>query len=94
MTTEEIAIAQLLEVFEDIQNKNPYAYFELARTRQTGWMAWITSKPREEDPMRIVIAKGQGDTPGEACERALESIDPSYFGEDDENPTPQHGDEE
>lgn len=54
---------------------NSYAYFELAYTRQTGWMAWICSKPREDDPNRKVLAKGQGSTVEEACTSAMESME-------------------
>lgn len=48
-----------------------YCYFELAYTRHTGWMAWLCSKPREDDPGRKVIASGQGQTPDDACREAL-----------------------
>jgi hypothetical protein len=54
---------------------NPYCYFELAYTRRTDWMAWICSKPREDDPDRKVLACGQGDTPDEACRNALEAME-------------------
>lgn len=55
---------------------NHYAYFELAYTRSTGWMVWITDKPafRESvlvNPDRKVLASGQGDTPEAACDAAL-----------------------
>lgn len=50
---------------------NPYCYFELAYTRQTGWMAFLCDKPKETDPNRKVIASGQGATPDEACRMAL-----------------------
>ena len=55
---------------------NHYAYFELAYTRRTGWMVWITDKPafRESvlvNPDRKVLASGQGDTPEAACAAAL-----------------------
>lgn len=73
------SLDQLLEIYESIREVNPYAYFELACTRQTDWMAWICSNMREEDPNREIIAKGQGSTPEEACENALKSIDPKYF---------------
>ena len=54
--------------------KNEYAYFELAYTRSTGWMAWITDKPLCSpvvNPDRKVLASGQGDTPEAACAAAL-----------------------
>lgn len=54
-----------------LDDGNHYAYFELAYTRQTAWMAWLCSKPREDDPNRKVLACGQGETPAEACAAAL-----------------------
>jgi hypothetical protein len=48
-----------------------YCYFELAYTRHTGWMAWLCSNQREQDPDRVVLAHGQGSTPDEACRNAL-----------------------
>jgi hypothetical protein len=54
-----------------------YCYFELAYTRHTGWMAWICSNQREEDPDRKVLAKGQGWTPDEACRAALADLTPN-----------------
>jgi hypothetical protein len=56
--------AQLLE-------ENAYAYFELAYTRNTGWMAWICTNHRDEDPNRKVLACGQDLTPDGACRAAL-----------------------
>ncbi len=67
----EDAIRQLIERHADEIEQNAYAYFELAYTRQTEWMAWICSKPREDDPQRKVIARGQGATPDEACRAAM-----------------------
>ena len=57
-----------------IDEGNNYAYCEIAYTRQTGWMAWITDKPLAvvvESPDRKVLFKGQGDTPEDACRDAL-----------------------
>ena len=54
--------------------QNAHAYFELAYTRQTGWMVWITDKPLCSpvvNPDRKVLASGQGDTPEAACAVAL-----------------------
>lgn len=68
-------IRQLIEAHTTLlEEGNHYAYFELAYTRQTAWMAWLCSKPREDDPDRKVLAKGQGTTPDEACEAALRSM--------------------
>jgi hypothetical protein len=60
---------------------NPYCYFELAYTRQTGWMAWITDRPAQGEPgtaayakSRKVIVRGQGETAQEACADALSLI--------------------
>jgi hypothetical protein len=54
-----------------------YCYFELAYTRHTGWMAWLCSNHREEDPDRVVLATGQGLTPDEACRSALLGMTPN-----------------
>jgi hypothetical protein len=59
-----------------VRSGNPYAYFELAYTRQTGWMAWICDRspdPNTGRPIvgRIVLACGQGNTPNIACKNAL-----------------------
>ena len=67
-------IQELISKHAELLADGPYAhycYFELAYTRQTQWMAWLCSKPREDDPSRIVIAKGQGDTAEAACADAL-----------------------
>lgn len=68
------AVRELLQIHATMLESGPYAYycyFELAYTRYTGWMAWICSNQREQDPDRKVLAKGQGDTPDEACRAAL-----------------------
>lgn len=64
----------LMEHARMIRHGNHYAYFELAYTRQTMWMAFLCNKPKTDDPDRIVLAKGQGKTPEEACKLALESL--------------------
>ncbi|MFM0058566.1 hypothetical protein PQR64_23370 [Paraburkholderia phytofirmans] len=61
---------------EELEN-NEYAYFELAYTRRTEWMAWICSNHRDDDLNRKVIARGQGSTPQEACENALTAARPA-----------------
>jgi hypothetical protein len=60
---------------------NPYCYFELAYTRQTAWMAWITDRPAKGEPgtaehakSRKLIARGQGETPFAACADALAAL--------------------
>lgn len=61
----------LIAVHSEHLKANEYAYFELACTRQTGWMAWICTYPQETHPDRKVLAKGQGETPQGACNAAL-----------------------
>lgn len=73
-------IRGLLQAHEDlIEQGENYAYFELAYTRRTGWMAWLTDRPASGEPgtaeyakSRKVIAQGQGDSAEEACQDALD----------------------
>ena len=69
------AIRELIAKHRAELEHNDYAYFELAYTRRTGWMAWITDKPLIGGPVinpdRKVLARGQGDTPEEACAAAI-----------------------
>lgn len=71
------AIRALIAQHSKELEHNHYAYFELAYTRQTGWMAWITDHPRSMPPTKVanpdrkVLASGQGDTPDAACADAL-----------------------
>lgn len=67
-------LQRLLDAHAILLESNPYCYFELAYTRQTEWMVWICSKPREDDPSRKVLAKGQDSTPEEAAGNAYESL--------------------
>ncbi|HEX7907312.1 MAG TPA: hypothetical protein VF534_04370 [Paraburkholderia sp.] len=62
-------------------DSNPHCYFELAYTRTTGWMAWITDRPAQGEPgtaeyakSRKVIVRGQADTAIEACADALAAL--------------------
>ncbi|MFY4709905.1 hypothetical protein [Burkholderia glumae] len=71
-------IAALIERHAEELDRNDYAYFELAYTRQTGWMAWITDRPAQGEPgtpayakSRKVILRGSGGTAVEACQDAL-----------------------
>lgn len=64
---------KVLEIHQEILEGNAYAYFELAYTRHTEWMVWICSNQRDVDPNRKVLLQGQGSTPEEACEIALEN---------------------
>jgi hypothetical protein len=68
-------IQLLINKHAEMLDGNPYCYFELAYTRQTEWMAWICSKPREMDPGRIVHCSGQGMTPDDACKHALSVLE-------------------
>lgn len=74
------SMERLISVFErDVLELNPYAYFELAYTRTTGWMAWICDKRPNADTGRPeadrkVIARGQGDSAEAACAMALEAM--------------------
>lgn len=54
-----------------LETVSNYAYFELAYTRHTGWMVWVTSHQRTEHPSRQVLISGQGGSPEEACADAL-----------------------
>ena len=73
------AIRQLLAVHAGlIEAGNAYAFFELAYTRQTAWMAWLCDRPAEGVPgesgfggNRKILGSGQGSTPDEACANAL-----------------------
>lgn len=35
---------RLFRLYHLALQKNPYLYFELAHTRQTGWMGWLIDK--------------------------------------------------
>lgn len=72
--SERDAIQVMLALHTRMLETNPYCYFELAYTRHTGWMAWLCTNSREHDENRKVIAKGQGDTPDDACRNALSVI--------------------
>ncbi len=76
-------IAGLIARHAEELERNDYAYFELAYTRQTGWMAWITDKPFQGpvlNPDRKVLARGQGGTPAEACRDALDAAQGAQGG--------------
>jgi len=64
-------IKRFMALYEIIREDNPYTYMEIACTKQTDYMAWICSRPREVDPDRKVIATGQADTADKACKQAL-----------------------
>ncbi|MBC6678050.1 MAG: hypothetical protein H9L35_18010 [Acinetobacter sp.] len=73
--TEQTNLSKVLAIHEFLLLSNPYCYFELAYTRTTEWMVWICTKPHEVDPNRKVLLRGQGSTPEEACENALNNYD-------------------
>nr|WP_206427612.1 VRR-NUC domain-containing protein [Burkholderia gladioli] len=76
-------IAALIARHAEELDRNDYAYFELAYTHQTGWMAWITDKPLQGpvlNPDRKVLARGQGGTPAEACRDALDDAQAAQGG--------------
>lgn len=71
-------IQALIRAHSELLEPNPYAYFELAYTRRTAWMAWLCDRPSQGEPgtpafaaSRKVIARGQGDTAEETCRDAL-----------------------
>lgn len=74
-------IRGLINMHGLILETTPHAYFELAHTRSTGWMAWVCDKPATGTPgtpewnsSRTVLASGQGDTPDEACDAAIDQL--------------------
>lgn len=70
-------IRALLEKHRALLDDSEYTYFELAYTRQTGFMAWLTDKPLASvvvNPDRKVIVSGQGDTADAACADALQKL--------------------
>lgn len=69
--TEQKNLSKVMAIHTDMLQTNHYCYFELAYTRYTGWMVWICSNAREQDPNREVLLRGQGATPEEACADAL-----------------------
>lgn len=68
------AIRDLIAKHAELLGESDYTYFELARTRQTDWMAWICSHPSETHPDRKILARGQGETPDAACRDAMADL--------------------
>lgn len=64
-------LKKCMDIHEEFLRNNSYCYFELAYTRQTEWMLWVCSKPKEQDPNREVLLCGQGETPEDAARDAL-----------------------
>lgn len=81
-------VSRLLEFHGEQLSSNPYCYFELAYTRQTDWMAWITDRPAQGEPgtaayarSRKVTVRGQGSTAQDACADALAALAAASGGE-------------
>lgn len=70
---DERRLQHLIDLHSKLLQENSYCYFELAYTRTTMWMAWICTDQRENNPQRIVLAQGQGESPDAAARAALES---------------------
>ncbi|KEP91397.1 hypothetical protein DA11_06935 [Aeromonas caviae] len=70
--TTNLPSAEFLCVAEQLIGTHPYLYVELARTRTTDWMAWLRTKPNENEG--VLLATGQGLTPDEACRYALAQL--------------------
>lgn len=67
-------LQQLIDLHGALLDRYPHCYFELAYTRTTLWMAWICTDRHESNPNRTVLARGQGESPEEAADAALESF--------------------
>ena len=65
-------VEKLIAAHAEMLVDNPHCYFEIAYTRQTGFMAWICSAPKNDDPNRKVLAQGKGDTAEKAAGAALQ----------------------
>lgn len=72
MTTDNSISKLLVEHQQLLDEGNDYAYFQLAYTRGTGWMAWLRSHHNESQAK--IAVKGQGETPEDACEEALDGL--------------------
>ena len=64
-------LTEFLELYASKRESNEYLYMEIACTRQTNYMAWLCSHPKETHPDRVVLACGQGFDVEEACKNAL-----------------------
>lgn len=67
-------IRELIAAHAELLEDNDCCYFELARTRYTGWMAWLCANSIDHEDNRKIIAKGQGSTPDEACAAAIAAM--------------------
>jgi len=65
-------VQKLIALHEDLLQENPYSYFELARTRTTDWMAILATTAVDNHHDYRILAKGQGMTPEEAAQSALQ----------------------
>jgi len=75
-------LGDLIALHTEQLRDNEYAYFELAYTRRTGWMAWVCSHFHQDNPNREVIASGQADTPEGACAAAMREYRANHPNED------------
>lgn len=66
-------LQRLIDLHSELLTRNSYCYFELAYCKTTHWMAWICTDNRENNPDRVVLARGQGDSPEAAAKSALVS---------------------
>ena len=73
--TEQTNLSKVMSIHSEMLKTNHYCYFELAYTRYTEWMVFICTNAREQDPNRRVLLQGQGSTPEEACENALNNFE-------------------
>ena len=73
--TEQTNLSKVMSIHSEMLQTNHYCYFELAYTRYTEWMVFICTNAREQDPNRRVLLQGQGSTPEEACENALNNFE-------------------
>jgi hypothetical protein len=64
----------LVAYHAEVLQVHPYAYFELAYSRSTGWMAWVCTNVINRDKGRHVLAVGGGATHDEACRNALANV--------------------
>lgn len=65
-------VQEFIALHELLLQENPYSHFELARTRTTDWMAILATNAVDGHHDYKILAKGQGLTPEEAAQTALE----------------------
>ena len=70
-------VEEFLELALELENKYPFLYVEIARTRVTDWMSWLCTHNKDTHPERVVLANGQGSTAEEACRNAILTFEQS-----------------